>query len=143
MSNNGLVIKNNNNSNSIGNVIRILDEYTLLINVGYGKLKRGDRVAIYAVVEPIIDLDGTILSNYEYTKGIVEVIEVNQKYSVCQNTETRTIDPGVLGALSLSPLFETKEERVPLNVNKEDISPLKQVNPRIQVGDPVKRIYEK
>lgn len=143
MSNNVLIVKNNNDSNSVGNVIRILDEYKLLVNVGYGKLKRGDKIVVYSVVEPILDLDGTILSNYEYTKGILEVIEVNQKYSVCRNTETRTVDPGVLGALSLSPLFEAKEERVPLNVNKDEISPLKQVDPQIHVGDPIKRLYRK
>ncbi len=141
MSNNASIIKNNKDLHRIGDVIRILDEYTLLVNVGYDKLKRGDKIAVYSVVEPIFNLDGTILSNYEYTKGILEVIDVNPKYSVCQNTETRTVDPGVLGTLSLSPLFKTKEERVPLNVNKEDISPLKQVNPQIQVGDPIKRIY--
>lgn len=138
MSNNSLVF--NDNDICIGNVIRILDEYTIIINVGCEKLKCGDRISVYSVVEPIIDLDGTILANYEYTKGILEVIEVNQKYSICKNTETRTVDPGVLGTLSLSPLFETKTEMVPLNINKDDISPFKEINHQIQIGDPIKLV---
>lgn len=126
--------------NCIGNVIRILDEYTLIINAGTNKfLHVGEKIIVYTVVDPIFDLDGTLLSMYEYQKDILEVIEVNIKYSICQKKEIGIIDPGIMGELTLSPLFKPKEERIPLDVSPEDISPFKKVPHQIQIGDPVKR----
>lgn len=133
----------NNNSSCVGNVIRILDEYTLLVNAGCEKLKTGDKVSVYTVVEPIINLDGSVLADYEYVKGVLEVIETHSKYSVCRTAEKETIESGILEGLILSPLFKTREEPIPLNVNKDDISPLKQIETKIQVGDPVKVFHEK
>ncbi len=132
--------KTNYGPNYIGNVIRILDEYTLIVNAGFSRLYKGDKIVVYTIVEPIIDLDGSVLSMYEYPKDVLEVVETNSNYSVCQKKDTKTVDSGVLGSLTLSPLFGVKEERIPLNVNKEDISPLKEVNPQIQIGDPIKLI---
>ena len=128
----------------IGNVIRILDNRTLLVNIGSSKLKKGDLIKVYIPVEPIYDLDGSILCMYEYTKDTLEVIDVNKKYSVCKKMDTRVIEPSkfalTTAALSISPLFNEKKEYIPLNLNDEDISPIREIDPKIHIGDPVKLV---
>ena len=47
--------KTNYGPNYIGNVIRILDEYTLIVNAGFSRLYKGDKIVVYTIVEPIID----------------------------------------------------------------------------------------
>lgn len=124
--------------NYIGNVIRILDNRTLIVNAGDNQLSEGDRIAVYTPVEPIYDLDGTLLEVYEHTKDTLEVISVSESYSICKKTEMREINPPSSIGLSLSPLFETKKEFVPLNVNEKEISPLPDIDLKIHIGDPIK-----
>lgn len=126
--------------NYIGNVIRILDKQTLLINVGSNVLKEGDKIKVYTVVEPIYDLSGEILCMYEYTKDTLEVIDVNKKYSICKKTRTKVVESPIASALTLSPLFGSSSELVPLDVQDDDISPFKKVDSKIQIGDPIKRV---
>ena len=70
--------------NCIGQVVRILDDRTLIVNAGSDQLSVGDKVFIYVPVEPIIDLDGSELAMYERIKDKLKVIESTQHYSVCQ-----------------------------------------------------------
>ena len=86
--------KNNSNQinygpNCLGNVIRILDNRTLIINTGNDVLSKGDTIAVYIPVEPIYDLDGSELAVYEYIKDILEVIAVEPSYSICQKQKTK------------------------------------------------------
>ena len=120
----------------IGNVIRIIDNRTVLVNVGHGDLSVGQTVQIYEPGEEIKDLDGRVLSNYSFIKDELEVVQVEDSYSVCQKqkTITKTHSP-----FALSPLLETKETTyVPLNLDETDIQELKPKDSKVRVGDPIK-----
>ncbi len=124
--------------NWIGNVIRIIDNRTVIVNAGSDKLKAGQEIKIYSPVEPIKDLDGTILCDYEYTKDLLEVIDVNSGYSVCRKMKTKTSNYASNLAFALSPLLEGKETYVPLDIEEKDIRPFKEIDKKIRIGDPIK-----
>lgn len=118
----------------IGNVIRIVDEYTIIVDAGSRKLKIGDVIAVYEYGEPIYDLSGNKLSNYEFVKSRLDVVDVNDMYSVCKSETVEKI------SRSLSPLLErTFTERKQLNIDKESIEPLEKYNSCINKGDPIKK----
>lgn len=120
----------------IGNVIRIIDNRTVLVNVGHEYLSVGQTVQIYEPGEEIKDLDGRVLSNYSFIKDELEVVQVEDSYSVCQKqkTITKTYSP-----FALSPLLETKETTyIPLNLDETDIQELKPKDSKVRVGDPIK-----
>lgn len=117
----------------IGQVIRILDKYTLIINVGRDRISVGDIIQVFYHGEQIIDLDGTPLGNYEYEKGKFDVIQVEEQYSICKTHETAESKL----ALVTSPLLE--KTRTPMNTAGEEITPFQNIDPNIHVGDPVKK----
>lgn len=119
----------------IGNVIRIIDNRTVVVNIGKPILSVGDTIQIYEVGELIKDIDGTDLDYLEYIKDTLEVTQVNDKYSICTKTKTKTISS--LKALSPDNIFTTKEY-IPLKVNKDDISPFTEIDNTIKIGDPIK-----
>lgn len=125
----------------IGNVIRILDTQTLVVNVGAEKLQEGDEIKVYTPVDPLYNVDGSLLCMYEYTKDTLTVTDVNKKYSVCRKMKKKTVESSMTSVatiLSLSPLFDENKEPIPLNINDNDISPIKDFNRKIQIGDPIK-----
>lgn len=123
-------------TNKIGNVIRIVDNRTLIINVGSDMLDVGEEVKVYESLDTLKDLDGTELCVFEYTKATLKVTEVENFYSICKYQKTQ-IEKTVL---AISPLLTSSSSHyVPLNVNEEEIEPLSPVDPTIHVGDPVKR----
>ena len=129
--------KINYGPNCLGNVIRILDNRTLIVNAGKDVLSKGNTIAVYVPVEPIYDLDGTELAVYEYTKDILEVIAVEPSYSICQKQKTEIVEQPTVSRLALSPLLEGKKEYIPLNVDDAEISPFS-IDKKIHVGDPIK-----
>ena len=138
MSDKKITVPNNFGPNCIGNVIRILDNRTLIVNAGNDYLSEGNKIAVYVPVETIYDLDGTPLEVYEYTKDTLEVISVSKSYSICRKMKEKVIESSTLSGLVLSPLFEGKKEFVPMNVNEEEISPLPDIDSEIHLGDPIK-----
>lgn len=121
--------------NFIGNVIRIIDNRTLLVNVGRDDLSVGQTIQVYEPGEKIIDLDGAILSNYNFIKDELEVIQVEDTYSVCQKQKIITKNI----SFALSPLLETKKtEYIPLNIDESEIQELKPKDPLVRIGDPIK-----
>lgn len=119
----------------IGNVIRIIDDRTLIINAGSGAVSVGDKIKVYETADTLKNLDGTTLAVFEYTKDELEVIDVEETYSVCQKNKTKTIPSP--SQLAISPLFG-REEQIPLNVNPDDIEPIQIKSENICIGDPVK-----
>lgn len=120
----------------IANVVRIIDDRTILVNVGTNILEVGQTIQVYEPGPEIKDLDGRSLGMYFFIKDELKVIRVENSYSVCQKQETitKTYSP-----FALSPLLETKKtEYVPLNIDKTDIEELKPAEPLIKIGDPVK-----
>lgn len=119
----------------IGNVIRIIDNRTLLVNTGRTDLSVGETIQVYEPGEEITDLDGAVLSNYFFIKDELEVIQVEDTYSVCQKQKTITKNI----SFALSPLLETKKtEYIPLNIDESEIQELKPKDPLVRVGDPIK-----
>jgi hypothetical protein len=120
----------------IAQVIRILDEHTVIINAGVGKVHIGELLQIYEYLGDLIGPDEKNYGSFEYVKGEVEVVRIEPSYSVCK-TEKVT-GPSV--SLALSPLLERPvSRRSSLPLDKEDISPLKPQDNKVRVGDPVKR----
>lgn len=116
----------------IGSVIRILDNRTLIVNIGNQILHDGDQVQVYEPADPITDLDGRILDYYIYIKSTLTVVQTETTYSICKSMEKAAI-------FSLSPLLEhSHAEYVPLNIDEKDINPLKPRDPVIHIGDPVR-----
>mgnify|MGYP001061933407 CR=1 FL=1 len=121
----------------IGAVIRIIDNRTLIINVGSASLSIDDEIKVYQSLDTLFNTDGTELCVYEYTKAILKVIDVSSCYSVCKYQKTTKIASSVL---ALSPLLSSSQTTyVPLNVNEDEIKPLPEPDPVIHVGDPVKK----
>lgn len=122
----------------IGKVIRILDQYKLIVNCGKHDLSIGDKVQIYEIGEPIKDLDGTILSNFYFVKDELKVIEVQDSYSICEKPKT-IVKKNIANSLVLAPVLEkTVVEQTPLPVDEKDICPLQPTDRKIHIGDKVK-----
>ncbi len=127
--------QNTTNKSPIGKVIRILDKYTLLVDVGNDTLTVGSRIQVYEPVEMIKTPDGTELGFYNYIKDTLDVIRVEDHFSICRKNETvsKTV-PFVL-----SPLLEHRiSEDVPLKISESDIQALSPKEPLIKIGDPIK-----
>lgn len=123
-------------SSKIGNVIRILDNRTLIVNAGRNILDIDDEIKVYETLDTLKDLDGTALCVFEYTKATLKVTEVEDLYSVCKYQKTQVERT----TFALSPLLTMASSHyVPLNVNEDEIEPLSPVDPVIHVGDPIKR----
>lgn len=120
--------------NYIGNVIRILDNRTIIVNTGKGVLEPNQIIQIYEVGDPLFDIDGEKICNYEYVKDELEVIFVHPLYSICRKFETKVTPNAIIA----NPLFTSKKEYIPLKVKEEDIKPFKPQNTYIKIGDPIK-----
>ncbi len=128
-------IKQKYGNDCIGNIIRIIDNRTIIVNAGSGNLKVGQMIQVYEFGEPISDLNGKSLGNYIFIKDELEVIQVESRYSICKKmkTTTKTFD------FALSPLLETQTtEYIPLNIEPGDIKELKPLDPLVRIGDPIK-----
>lgn len=122
--------------NYIGNVIRILSDSTLIVNAGKDILNVGDKIVVYAVGEPLINIDGTVLTNFEHSKDTLSVIQTEDYYSVCR--KEGTVVRKQL-SFALSPLLESEViEQIPLKVNEKDIQELAPYDEYIRIGDPIK-----
>lgn len=125
-------------SNALGHIIRILDEYTLVIDVGNRYVSNGDKIKVYQPLDDICSLDGTKLATYDHVKDILEVVDVEDNYSVCKKPAKKVQSP--LSKLALSPLLEATETTRPkLNVDEASIKPLPEHDDIIRLGDPVKK----
>ncbi len=123
----------------LGYVIRIIDEYSVIIDVGKDLLSVGDSIQIYQLGDPIMDLQGNELCKYVFVKDELKVIDVQDCYSVCRKEKTVTKKGSASALFALSPLLDTSyQEKEELNVNKDDIRPLSHIDSTIAIGDYIK-----
>ena len=123
----------------VGNVIRILDEFTLLINAGSAFVSVGDKIQVYDESGIIYDLNGESLGEFSFVKDELDVIQVEENFSLCR--KNKIISRNAALALTLSPLLNyTHTEKAPLPVNSSELSPLPSADPTIHVGDKVRKI---
>jgi hypothetical protein len=72
-----------------GNVAKILNEYTVILNIGFkSKVEEGMKFIIYSEGEEIFDpISGASLGKFENVKAKVKVINVAENYSVARSDE--------------------------------------------------------
>lgn len=124
----------------IGKVVKIPNEYTIIINATNKVLSVGDEVCIYETATDIIDFDTNAkIGTFDFIKAKLEVVESYENYSVCKKYVTEQ-KGGLMGFGALSPLLEgeTILKLKKLNVNPEQNEHLEMSNPVISLGDPVK-----
>ncbi|MBU8572713.1 hypothetical protein KM900_19710 [Bacillus subtilis] len=132
-------------------VIKIIDEYSLVINGGLNKdVSLGDKIEIYLQGEEIIDpFDGDKkLGTLDFIKDKLEVVELYSNFSVCKKlVKTKVYQPSALQkafassniastlqtALGGYARTEIKSEKI--NVGEEDISGRVTGEKTIKIGD--------
>lgn len=122
--------------NKIARIIRIINESTVIINMGKPYFNVDDLVKVYEDCGELTDLDGTYLGEYEYKKATLKVIEVCDTYSVCRNA---ALQKNRL-TLAVSPLLENAGTPEALNVKESDIQPIEHKCSEIHIGDKIKSI---
>ena len=134
-------------------VVRILDNFNVVVNAGRDEVNIGDELEIIEAGKTFIDPDtGEDLGRLEKVKAIVVVIQREEKFCVAESpTEyVRAGEKvqsllGLSGTANISQIFgelykDVKRIQAPLNVDPQDPTPdwreLK--DPVIRVRDPVR-----
>lgn len=123
-------------------VIKIIDEYSIVINVGAQDVAVGTVFEIYQPGQEVRDPDtGEFLGSLDYVKAQVIAVNVLERFSVFKNVSTKTFSPlSPVSAESFmsnfSNLLQERTVRLPLNVNVSDISGgFESTDKTIHVGD--------
>lgn len=129
-------------------VIKIIDEYSIVINGGlYEDISIGDSIEIYLEGDEITDPfnDHKTLGTLDFIKDTLEVTEVYPKFAVCQKKVTKEIDiPSPLQvALSqsmagLGGIRGTKQKKTiieKINIDKSELTGRKTGDSVIRIGD--------
>ncbi len=132
-----------------GKVAKIIDEYSLIINVGRKDgVSEGMVFVVYAEGDEVKDPDtGRSLGKWEIIKGRIVAAHVQELLSMCSarpvppsdkdvDPRTQTLSAAMI-AVSLASGERTRGPR--LNVSKADISGMPAVGP-IGVGDRVRSV---
>jgi len=64
-----------------GRVLKILDEYRIVVSLGRGEVNTGDKLIVYALGDEISDEMGVSLGKLEIVKAQVEIEHVQEKFS--------------------------------------------------------------
>lgn len=133
---------NTNDKKTIGHVIRIVDDYTLIIDAGTKQgLKIGDKVQVYDIIDEIFDLEGGSIDYYRFVKATLRVDTCEDNYSICTTLSSAVPSTYKLVAqLATSPLLETKTLRKKLQIKESDKTPLPIGEKQIEIGDKVKKV---
>ncbi|WP_251900984.1 hypothetical protein [Lactococcus lactis] len=118
-------------------VIKIIDEFTILINAGSSStnIKIDDQIVVYEKGPEIKDIDGTILGTYDFDKAELLITKVGDNFSVAKN-HTKNV-PLSVGKI----LGGGYSSNGPLPIDDEDqITNLEPKNLYISIGDLVKII---
>ena len=129
-----------------GKVAKILDEKTIVLNVGRAAgVEQGMVFCVFAPVEDVTDPDtGESLGTWEAVKGYVQATHPQERLTVCRSfapEAVRSQDPKERGTHTLSSELVAVSmldggplARQTLNVNKSQLAGMPQVGP-ISVGD--------
>lgn len=116
-------------------VIKIIDEFTVLINAGKTSgIKTDNWIIIYEEGPLILDLDEKPLGTFDFTKAKLKITKVFPDFAVAEHLKESTgfaMDKilGGGGLINNGPL--------PIK-NEEDIANLSPKDPDISIGDLVK-----
>lgn len=117
-------------------VIKIIDEYTLIIDIGSNRIEKGTWIAVYEKGPEIRDTNKKLLGTYDFTKAKLRVTEVYENFSVAKHeikSSPLSMDKilGGGGFVTNGPL--------PLK-DKSEITRINPINTNIVIGDLVKII---
>lgn len=121
-------------SNKVFKIIKIIDEYRVVINAGANdSIEPSDKFEIYVEGNEVFDPDtNELLGTLDYVKATVEAVDIFPKMSICRNTEYT--EKNLLG------VNFTVQKLSPLNVETKDISGgFEDINKKIKVGDLVRK----
>ncbi|SJZ95507.1 hypothetical protein SAMN02745174_02065 [Cetobacterium ceti] len=118
-------------------VIKILDKKTILIDYGkMNKAKVGEKIKIIKSGEDIYDLDGRYIGSLDSLKAVLEIVRVEEEFSLCQNIETKEVNPFAPAIMLKTTKIIAKE----LNIKEDEIAYLEYTNNEpITIGDIVKK----
>jgi hypothetical protein len=118
-----------------GEIAEIIDEYTVVLNVGQDAgVKQGMRFVVYVETDRIYDRTGKDLGVLEIPKGELEVKDAQPHLSIAETTATREIG----GFIDLTKAMQARQ---PLHVDQGQIKRLKQnVDMTIVKGDKVRQV---
>lgn len=118
-----------------GRVVRILDNTSLIIDIGSDDIDVGDIVQVYTPLGTLEGIDGEILGSLEEIKAQLKVIRVEPSYAICK-TQKKT------GASRLShavtPMLDRVQIQETFAVNEDECNPFPTQDLSVHVGDPVK-----
>jgi hypothetical protein len=126
-----------------GKVARILDDHTLVLNVGTAHgVAQGMVFCIFAPVEEVKDPDsGQSLGAWEAVKGYVQASHPQERLTVCRAWAPERPSPEdrsahVLSAemIEVSMLHGGSQPKARLNVDRAELAGMPEVGP-IRVGD--------
>ena len=135
-----------------GKVAKILDDQTLILNVGSAQgVVQGMVFSIFAPVEEVKDPDsGETLGAWEAVKGYVQATHPQERLTVCRAyaaTRAASTDPKERGTHTLSAelvevsMLQGGSVKTRLNVDRSQLSGMPEVGP-IQVGDRARSVEE-
>jgi len=136
-----------------GKVAKILDDQTLILNVGTAAgVAQGMVFSIFAPVEEVKDPDtGEPLGQWEAVKGYVQATHPQERLTVCHVYAPRPrkeIPPEERGThvlsaemVEVSKLHSSIRPKARLNVDRTQLSGLPEVGP-IKVGDLARSVDE-
>lgn len=129
-------------------VIKIIDEYSLVINSGLRDgISIGDSIEIFLEGDEIVDPfnEGKVLGTLDFIKDTLEVTEVYSEFAVCKKIETKDVHvPSPLQkALShsmsgLSGITGTTETRIivkKIKIDENEITGRRKGDRVIRIGD--------
>jgi len=124
-----------------GEVVDIINEYTVVINVGEeGGVRKGMKFVIYTEAEELLDSKGNSLGKLEIPKAEIEITHVQPKISIGKSGEiyTRTIEPLEHIRYPFGKP-ETITVRKKLPIEKGDITK-REIDMNVRKGDKVRRV---
>ena len=117
----------------LARVIRIIDDFTIMIDKGYetGNLEEGTRITVFEPGPEIKDLDGNSLGKYDFTKANLIITEVFQRFSIAQNIEEGS-------PFTVTNFLSGGQTKLVINVNEDEIEPLEPKDIHVKKGDLVR-----
>ena len=126
--------------NFIGQVIRILDPFTIIISHDQiPLLKEGRMVQVFDIGEEVMNLDGVSLGQYVYLKDTLEIVQVEAGYAVCKKN---IIDEKAtsLFDISASPFTVKHKSKIELNIDSDQLEPVPEKTLKVKLGDAVRLV---
>ena len=115
-------------------VINIINDTTIIIDFGIlNSAEVGQKVRIIDKGESVYNLNNEEIGTLDLIKSELEIVEVYDRFSLCQKVTRRT---HTIFAMSQIDLSKTVKSVQKLNINSDDVSGLKlpDITP-IQKGD--------